>query len=197
MNPTFYDVQFYLFCFLFSCSTYIIFKILWSLVFCLHFQEHWYIFHPAESGKVCLPSEWVNSHCYYPQLIFLTHLRNKCDHTLTLLELDLYVLQLLLHILLYCSDELFQLEAEAHSSCSWHQQEWTGLIQTSQNQRVVVASSSPTGGRMAGVQLPRCSQLWHPDPSSAWAMEPCGLCRILNMQKSCCQCSWLSSGFTF
>ena len=97
-----------------------------------------------------------------------------------------------------CADELFWLEVEAHRSCTWQQQEWAGLLQTPQDQRVVMAPTSLPAGCVAGVHLPRHSQLWHPYPSSASAVEPRCLCCILNAQKSC-QYSWLCSviNFTF
>lgn len=83
-------------------------------------------------------------------------------------------------MLLCLSDELLQSEVETHVSRARQQSDGADPFQASQDKRLVVAASSFPSGRLASVQLPGRGHLRHLRPSSASAVEPRGLCCILN-----------------
>lgn len=101
--------------------------------------------------------------------------------------------KVLVPFLLCHSDELLQPEDEAHISGAQQQQKRAGPLQASQGERMVLAPSGFPSGRLASLQLPCYSQFWHLHPPPASAVEPCALCRILDVSKRCHLCSgWLS-----
>lgn len=77
-------------------------------------------------------------------------------------------------------DELLQPKTETDVSRGRHQQDRTHSIQAPSDKRLVVAPSAFPGVGLAPVRLPGHSQLRHLHPSPASAVEPSGLCCILD-----------------
>lgn len=91
-------------------------------------------------------------------------------------------------LLLCHPDELLQPEDEAHIPDARQQQKRAGPLQASQGERMVLAPSGFPSGRLASLQLPCYSRFWRLHPPPASAVEPCALCRILDVSKRCRLC---------